>query len=240
MIPDVPIYTPMQLEQMAHDTLRRRSDVPFAPPIKIERLLTNLPDLSIQYEYGLDNEHGIEGCICKQFMCKTLTVFIDRRIMEGEYAKYNRVLGEEFAHIVIHPSMFTDINSVEQFVEHQSHPMWARWESDARRFSGAIRMPPSLVVEELGKAYGQIVDDVGFGNAAVIENRIKMRLAELFRVSPEEIWRRLVEPPCSLRDSLLNSIQSRNSTLLPTEWTVKAIPPMAQQSLFRRSERDDR
>lgn len=237
MAAEVVIYTPMEIEQMAEDTLRRRGDIPFAAPIKMERLLVNTPNVMIEYEYGLRIDYRVEGYVCKQFMSKTLTVWIDQRIMEGPLPEYNRVLGEEFAHISIHPSIFFDINSVDDFIEMQMHPHWNRFESDARRFSAAIRMPPYLVKMEAALAYEYVVNDVGFESAAIIENRMTMRLAEVFQVTPVEMKRRLANPPCNLREQILNSIQSRSERLLPLGWTVNAVPPSHQRTFGERSPR---
>jgi hypothetical protein len=165
-------------------------------------------------------------------MSKTITVFIDRVIMEQSLPNYNRVLGEEYAHIQIHPSIFLEINSIEDFLAMQSHPQWPRFESDARRYSAAIRMPPPLVAAEAARAYAHIVNDVGFGNAATIENRLNLRMAERFQVLPLEMKRRMADAPCNLRDQVLNSIQSRSESLLPVGWTVQPVPPHAQRELF--------
>jgi hypothetical protein len=231
----VPIYTPMEVERFAWETLRKRPDIAFETPINLERLLIKLPNVDLQYEMGLRNDHRVEGCVCKEFMSRTITVWIDFHIMCGPWDGYHRVLGEEYAHIQLHPFIFENINSIEDFVEMQSHPQWARMEGDARRFSRAIRMPPTLVADELERLYPQVVNEVGFGNVEAVENRLKLRMAALFRVSPTEMMRRIADPPCNLRDQLLNSLQARSETLLESGWTVRAIPPGAQMRLFETS-----
>lgn len=228
----VPTFSQSQIERMAWESLRARPDVPFEAPINMERLLQNTPGVDIEYPMDLCKKFLVEGCVCKEFMSRRITVLIDYRIMHGPWDKYYRVLAEEYSHLRLHPFLVANIESVEDFVEMQRHSQWQRMENDARSFSAAIRMPPELVARELVRLYPVVAEEVGFGDAEAIESRIRLRMATLFRVSPAEMMRRIADPPCNLRDQLLNSIQSRSEHLLESGWTVRAIPPGAQMRLF--------
>jgi hypothetical protein len=239
MIPEGLIsYSPMELERMAAEDLRRRPRLDFEAPINLEFLLQDTENVNVELMHGLRVDHQVEGCVCKQYMTKQITVFIDSRVYAGPWAEYNEVLGEEYAHIRLHAALFNDVkacvDSVESFVELQRDPQWHRYEGDARRFSAAIRMPPKLVLNAAADAYEGIVSEFGFSDAAAIENRLRHRLAQKFRVTLGAMRSRLTEGPCDIRNQLLNSIQSRSTTMLPSDWTVTATPPMSQLTFLER------
>jgi hypothetical protein len=226
----------MELERRAAEDFRRRPDIDFDAPINMEALLQGLPNVDLRLMDGLRSGHQVEGCVCKQYMTKLVTVFIDSRIFAGPWAEYNEVLGEEYAHIRLHAALFSDIDpvvdSVESFVRLQRDPQWERYERDARLFSAAVRMPPKLVLNAAAEAYERIASEFGFGEPSFIESRLRNRLAEEFRVSPDAMRRRLTEGACDIRNQLFNSIQSRSPKLLPADWTVTATPPMRQRSFI--------
>jgi hypothetical protein len=207
-------------------------DIEFSAPVNIERLVQDYPNVDMTIQAGLQFNHRVEGCVCKHMLSRNITVCIDQRVFTGPWPTYNQVLAEEYAHIVLHPPLFDYVQSVDDFVELQTDPQWHRYESDAKKFSVAIRMPPALVTSETEIAYRRVIDEYGFPDTASIEKHIRNRLAQTFRVSPEDMWRRMIGYPCYLRGRLLNSIQSKSERLLPSSWTVEAAPPTSQKTLF--------
>ena len=150
MIPDGLVkYSALQLEELAIQTLRRRPDVDFAPPINLELLIENMPNGMLELREGLRFNHRTEGCVCKEKFSKRLTVLIDWSVYSGPWVKYNAVLAEEFAHITLHPALFNFVQTPDDFVELQSDPQWSMFEGDARRFSLAIRLPELLLIREI-------------------------------------------------------------------------------------------
>ena len=108
---------------------------------------------------------------------------------------------------------------------------WHQYEQDARKYSLAIRLPECLLAGEIEAAYARIVDEYGFGELELVETLIHNRIAQRFRVTPADANRRTTNYPCDFRDRIRNSVQSRNSTLLPESWTVRAA--RHQATLFR-------
>ena len=229
-------YSASQIECLAANAIRRRPDVEcVAPPINIEKLIHNMPDIDIDYRPELKARHRCEGCVCKEPFGKMRWVVIDDTMLAGPWADFNAVLAEEFAHIMIHPALFDFVKCPDDFVELQLDPQWARYEADARRYSLAIRVPDCLVVGEVEHAYASAVNEWGFGDSEIIETMVVNRMAERFRVSPEDAGRRITNYPCDLRDRLRNSIQARELSLMPENWVVRARIPRSQGSLFRKN-----
>ena len=238
MIPNGLIaYTPQQIEAAATQLFRERVDFNFRPPINIERLVQETKNLDLQVKAGLKQFHKVEGCVCKEYLSVVRTIVIDLRVYGGTWAEYMEALAEEFAHVCLHAALFLEINTVEDFIELQSDPQWRRYEADARRFSAALRMPPTLVESELELAYARVVDEFGFGDVDKIEGQLRNRLADIFRVTKQSMQERLRSSACNHRNQILNSIQSRSLQLLPQDWTVRAVPPPHQRTFGDKSSR---
>lgn len=223
-------YTTGELEERAAMCFRRRPDIEFAPPINIEALIENMADVRLKLRRRLKADFKTEGCVCMQPFTKMRTVVIDFGIYAGPWPAYNAALGEEYAHIVLHPSLFLFVKTPEDFVSLQQDPQWRLFEGDARRFSLAIRLPERLVVMEAGRAYSRIVDEFGFGDGDLIEQLIVNKISEGFRVPPKDAYRRITTYPCDLRDRVRNSVQARRGSLIPGSWVVSA---RAQRSQLR-------
>lgn len=217
-------YRDSEIERLAQDTLRRRPDVEFKAPINIELLVENEANVSLEVMYGLVHKHRVEGCVCKKYMSHELIVGVDQVMLAGPWPAYNAVLGEEYAHIRLHPALFLYVETAADFVGLQADPQWPRFERDARRFSAAIRMPTELVCPEAEAIYGHVVREDGFGNVVAIEKSIRNRLAEHFRVSLSDMQSRMQSWPCNLLDRIRMSIQSRSLTLIPGSWSLRAVP----------------
>lgn len=61
-------YSASQIECMARELFKRRPDVKCEPPIRLEFLIENMPDVQLQIEMGLLSKHGVEGGIWKESM----------------------------------------------------------------------------------------------------------------------------------------------------------------------------
>jgi hypothetical protein len=233
-------YTRTELERKSQDTLRRRVDVPRQVPIKIEFLVENTPNIELEILDDLRYRFRVEGGVYKEFMSKTLKVLVDYSIYSGQKPDYHRVLGEEFAHICLHQSLFLQVTSIEDFIELQNDSEWHRFEGDARRFSAAIRMPADLLVMEAEREYQRIVQEHGFGDPARIEKLLRNQLAQRFVVPSEEMHRRMRDWPCLVVPRLWTSIQAKTDRLVPLDWSVIAQPPgnQHQQALFGRADPD--
>jgi len=234
VIPDGLVkYTISQLENKAELALRQRPDVNFTAPINLELLVERLPDVELEVRAGLRTNFRCEGCVCKHdASCKDISVIIDNGIYRGPWADYNTVLGEEYAHLILHPALLLYVTTPEDFVALQNDTAWHQFEQDARWFSLAVRMPPKLVREEVSLSYKRIVNEHGFGDTAVVEAFIRNSIAQKFRVTAYDVRRRLSSFPCDIQDCLSNSIQSRSLALLADDWTVRAASPQSQPSLF--------
>lgn len=234
MIPDgLVTYSAAEIETLAEQDLRRRPDIDPSAPINLELLIERLPNVDLEPRDGLAAEFQCEGCICGLENDKSRTiVLVDKAIYRGPWANYNVVLGEEYAHLKIHPSLSLYVSTPQDFIELQNDTKWEYFERDARRYSLAIRMPVKLVRVEVERAYARVVDEHGFGDAARIEAYIRNELAQRFRVPLVDAKRRLSTTPCDIRDSLLNSIQSRSLELLREDWTVRAVAPVQQSLQF--------
>lgn len=241
MIPkDLATYSDYQLERLARETLKSRPDVEHSAPINVEWLLEGLPNfLGIEFIEDLRNNHQVEGMVLKHVDGhRELLVRIDLGIFRGPWRHYNKVLCEEFAHITIHPALFYYISSEEDFFKLQRDPQWKRHEKDARRFVDAIMMPSDLLGSEISRFYPVIVDEHGFGDTLSVYELLISKLASHFRVSISDMRRRLQQPQVGLEDRLLNSLQTRNSELLPVSWSAEARPQYVQTELFDRIEAD--
>ncbi len=122
--------------------------------------------MRIEYRYDLISAFKVEGCVCKEFMSKAVTVFVDWSLLSKPWPEYGAVIGEEFAHLHLHGSCFNFVNSVEDFIELQHDEEWHRFERDARYFSAAVRMPAELLVAEAEAVYPRVVDEHGFDDCA--------------------------------------------------------------------------
>lgn len=235
MVPeDLATYTPNQLEQMAINDLKRRPDVEHSAPINLERLVDGLPNVSIEYFDNLVAKHRVVGMVLKSGISdQNRTVLVDSQVAHnGPWSGYNAVLGEEYAHLRIHQSLFLLVSTVADFISLQSDPQWHRHEADARRFSDAIRMPADLLEVELGQLYPRLTGEYGFGDTMAVHDLVLSRLASKFRVSMEDIKRRMQQPQVRLEDRLLSSLQSRSGVLIPEDWVVTAQPRYTQGRLF--------
>lgn len=209
-------YTRSQLECLAANLLRRRVDIPFRAPIRVQRLLESR-DVFVKPMSGLLNKYSVEGAVCNEFMTRRLTVFIDYHLMNGpDDARYNAVIGEELAHIELHRSQIHQVKCVEDFLELRRCKQWRQIERDARTFSAAVRMPESLITRHADAIYRQTVDDLGFGEPHTIAKVFRNRLAELFVVPVDDMHARLVQWPCSISARVIASVQAASDTLLPS------------------------
>jgi len=220
VIPDGLItYTVADLERMSRELFRRRPDVAFESPINVERLLQGVRKDNVDLEYidGMRLRHCVEGCIWKVFMSPKIVVCIDSVFLSGSWAEYNAVLAEEFAHIYLHPALFNFVMTIEDTIELQQDPQWARFEGDAKRFSEMVRMPAPLVLAKTHQAYSRAADDLGFGSSERIEQQVWQELFPQFRVLPDEMRERLSHGPINLTDAIRRSALAASTTLTLTE-----------------------
>jgi hypothetical protein len=228
-------YTENELELRAIQALRRRPDVEHDAPINVEFLIEGLPNVSLVYSDGLRAKHKVEGMVLKSASAdKNIEVWVDTQIAIGPWQDYNAVLAEEFAHLSLHDALQWSVSSVEDFVALQNDPQWQRHESDARRFSDAIRMPSGLLAAEMEVVYAHVVNEHGFGDTLRAYGLIRSKLAGRFRVTPEDVLRRVQQPQVALENRVLNSLQSRSPGMIPAAWTVEVRKPGQQLPLFDR------
>src|SRR4051812_6237554 len=107
--------SPSAIERRAKDLFSERQDVKCSPPIRLEWLIENLrqDDVQLEIVMGLRNKHKVEGGIWRETGTRRQTVFVDYGIHIGPWPEYNAVLGEEFAHLMIHPALLMQVNCVE-------------------------------------------------------------------------------------------------------------------------------
>ncbi len=234
MVPEnLATYTANELEHLAIDDLKRRPDVEHEAPINIEKLIEGLPNVSLELHDGLRAKHRVEGMVLKSSGDdKKLIVLVDSQVYSGPWNAYNATLGEEYAHLRIHQNLQLFVDSVEDFIKLQSDPQWVKRESDARRYSDAIRMPSDLLEAEVQLLYPRLTSDFGFGDNLALYSLIRSRIADRFRVTTTDIQRRMQQPQVGLEDRLLSSLQSRANSLIPGDWEVVAKPQYTQGSLF--------
>ena len=239
MIPiDLATYTENQIEELARKTLRDRPDVEQAAPMNIEWLVEGLPNFAgLVISDGLKQRHNVEGMVLKYLDGhRELEVRIDRSVYKGPWHQYSRALCEEFAHIVIHPSLFLHVNSEQDFVALQRHPQWHKHEEDARRFGDAVAMPRDLIASECERIYPSIVDEYGFEDTLSVFSLLIGKLAVRFRVHNSDVRRRLQQKQVGMEDRVLSSLQSRSLTVIPEKWSVEPRPQAAQPNLFEMPE----
>jgi hypothetical protein len=202
------------------------------PPIRLEWLIENLrpDDVQLEIVMGLLHQHGVEGGIWKESGSRRQTVFVDWGIYMGPWAQYNAVLGEEFAHLMIHPALLIQVKSVDDFIALQSQPEWEMYERDARRYSRAVRMPPIPFVAEAEELYGQVVAEHNFGNVELIEKLVRNGLCQKFRVPADDAIRRMLGHPCEISRRIQLSVASYSPRLLPAGTTLSPSPAF-QRSL---------
>lgn len=217
-------YTPLQIERMAEELFRRRPNIEFAAPINMEVLVESDPNVELKWEMGLRAKHRVEGCVCKQFMSRQLTVYVDWTIASTSWPEYNAVLAEEFAHMQLHMAVVHCIDDIDAFLEIQRDPQWRKIERDARTYSAAIRMPRSLVVGHAETVYQRFVLENGFIDPVRAEMGIASILAGKFRVPPDDMRKRMADWPCELRPRILKSILSRSDRLVSGQWTSETKP----------------
>lgn len=234
MVPeDLATYSENDLERLAIEDLRRRPDVEFSAPINVELLIECLPNVTLKLKDGLRAKHRVEGMVLKASGAdKSIEVWVDSLIYAGPWHCYNATLGEEYAHLRIHRGLFLCVSTIDEFVALQSDPQWARHEADARRFSDAIRMPAELLNIEAAAIYPRLVNEVGFHDTLGVYNLLRGKLAGKFRVTTEDVLRRMQQPQVRLEDRLLSSLQSRSFELIPHDWIVEARPRGKQAYLF--------
>lgn len=221
-------YSELELDRMHRELFRRRPDVAFCAPVNLEKLLQNTKNV-VEIRYvsdGMMGKHKVAGCVCKRFMSHDIEIWVDAYYLTRPWAEYSAVLGEEFAHIYLHPALFLYVDSIEDFVQLQCDPEWPRFEGDAKRFSTMVRMPAQLVIDAAEKAYPAAVDEHGFGDSVKIEKILRNALVPVFRVAPIEMQRRMVEWPCLLRDRIAQSVRVSSSALLSVnDSSIEAFDP---------------
>lgn len=209
-------YTPIELECLAEEYLRRRVDVCLRLPIDVELLLERTPNVRLRTEHCLKSIHHVEGCVCNQFMSKQITVLVDYNIANsGTDADYNAVISEELAHIVIHKALIQQVEDVQDFLALRQHPNWYRIEQDAAYFSGAIRMPPKFLEEEAKSAYKFLIGEHGFTSQDNMIRLVRNCIADRFDVPLIDARRRMEQ--CStlaLSDRIAASLSNRSDKLV--------------------------
>lgn len=235
---DIPLrlieYTTLTLECMAKDLFRVRPRVVLSPPIDLEFLIENEPDLTLAIKDGLANRYSVEGCVLKVQNSHDLHVWVDYQIYAGNWPRYNAVLAEELAHIILHKSLLLKVKSVEDFIALQKHPEWERYERDAKRFSRMVRMPAELFIADAEATYPRLVAEHGFADPIQIFKLLRNALAAKFEASPEDAQRRMLDVACNLERRVLMSVQAGRSTLAPASHVV-SVRPERQPMLFDQS-----
>jgi hypothetical protein len=226
-------YSLATIECMARELFRQRPDVKPDPPIRLEWLIENYRpgEVALVIEMGLRSKHKVEGGIWREEGSRNQAVFVDYGVYIGPWPEYNAVLGEEFAHLMIHPSLLIQIDSAEDFIALQGRPEWEMWERDARRYSRAIRMPAGAFTSEAEELYASVVAEHGFADAGVIEKRVRNGLCQKFRVPADDAIRRMLSHPCELTRRIHASVLAYERTLLPASTTLS--PSRAFQPLLR-------
>lgn len=223
--------TPSQIECKVRELFKRRPDIKCTPPIRLEYLIENTPNVRLEVVMGLVKDHRVEGGILKQANTRQLTVFVDWTIATlGSWADYGAVLGEEFAHLELHQSLLLQVQSVEDFLALQKHPEWDRYERDAKRYSRVLRMPADIFVPAAECIYREVIDEFGFGPFDVTESRIQHRLSQLFRVPPGDALRRMRGLPLQIDERIMVSTVIRSSELVPSDCIVAAKSTGKQQA----------
>ncbi len=226
-------YTDIQLEQMAHEYLRKRQDVQFKIPVNVEALLDGCENVDVDDVADISRYARIEGCVCRHMNGRDLKVYIDRRIVDfSPKPAYFAVVAEELAHIVLHQGIFIQIKSFYEFLDFQKSPHWHRIERDARRFSAAIRMPYKNLVMAAEKTYPEIIDEHGYGDTWSIQKLLRNALAEMFAVPQTDMHSRLMQWPCHIFDRATASIQCRSGRLVEPDAVPKIVCRTSQGQLF--------
>ncbi len=216
-------YTRSQLECHAAELLRTRSDVVFRIPVNVERLLEGIPNVDLRPMSGLLNKFSVEGAVCNQLLSKKITVFVDQNIFNGhDDARFAAVIGEELAHITLHPALIMQVKGVEDFLELRQCPQWRQIESDARLFSAAVRMPEFAIRRRAEGAYLRVIDEFGFSDPHAAALHVRNLLAEQFVVPVEDMQSRLIQWPCEIMASVIASVQGRHDSL---QLSAPATPP---------------
>lgn len=227
-------YGDAQLEQMAHDFLRKRPDVQFKIPVNVEALLETCADVDLDVVANLAITANHAGCVCRPENGPELVVYVDQRIADsGSKAQYNAVIAEELAHIELHRPIFMQVKSIEDFLEVQRSKWWHRMERDARFFSSALRMPFKNLVLNSESLYVEIIDEHGFGNISQTQKLLRNALADKFQVPPEDMHVRLMQWPCQLFFRVELSVQARSQRLLSTDVEIRVNVPRVQAKLFK-------
>lgn len=224
-------YSTATLECMAVELFRRRPRSALSLPIDLEFLIENEPNLELQIKDGLVQRHKVEGAVLKEEQSQNLVVWVDYFVYSGNWARYNAVLGEEFAHVQLHKALLLQVKSVDDFLDLQSHPEWDRYESDAKRFSRMFRMPASMFVAAAEGLYPRIVAEHGFADPLLVCNLLRNALAARFEASPDDALRRMLDAKCNIERRVLLSVQAISASLLPAEWTL-CVKPSHQTMLF--------
>lgn len=226
-------FTTTQLEGLSQQVFRTRPDIELAIPVNLELLIEDLPNVSLVVKENLVVAHSIEGYVRKQeVLGHDIEVVVDKNIVDGNWPRYNAVLGEEFAHLELHMALVHAVQTVDDFIQLQRDPAWPQYERDAKWFSLAMRMPAALLVQEAERLYPKIVDEHGYGDTARVEKFLRNSLAELFRVPPADMQRRMMDWPCHILQRIESSVQAKADFLIPTSWSLRAVSPGRQQSLL--------
>ncbi len=227
-------YPDHQLEQMAHDYLRTRSDVQFKIPVNVEAMLEGCPNVDIEDIPDMVKFARTEGCLCRHMNGKDLRLFIDRNIIDhAPCANYLAVLAEELAHVVLHPAIFMQIKSFPEFLEVQRSPLYHRIERDARRFSAAIRMPYKNLVCAAEQLYPEIVDEHGYDHVWTVQKLLRNALAEKFCVPQVDMHSRLMQWPCHVYDRVSATVLCKLGKLLSAAEADRIAPRLKQKNLFQ-------
>lgn len=227
-------YSDAELEQKAHEYLRRRQDVQFKIPVNAEALLENCEGVGdVDTIQGIVKMTRTEGVVCRHLNQRDLRIFLDEEVVDfGSRATLSAVLTEELAHILLHKAIFFQVKSVGEFIEVLRSPQWHRIERDAKVFSAAIRMPFKNLILAAEGTYPDIVDEHGFSDVATIQKLVRNAIAEKFAVPPEDAQRRLMQWPCRVYDRVAISAQCRLSRLAPADAVPQLVHARTKQKLI--------
>lgn len=227
-------YTDSQLEQIAHDYLRSRTDVQFRIPVNVEGLLQSCEGVGdIDTVPDIRRYTREEAAICRWRGGNDLIIYFDQELADGPTPAFYAAVGEELAHVILHKSILIQVRSFPEFLEVQRHGEWHRMERDARRLSAAIRMPYKNLVLAAEGLYPEIIREHGFGDTWAIQKLLRNALAEKFLVPPEDMHKRLMGWPCLVYQRANISIQAGENRLVDDDVSLRVYVPRKQRMMFQ-------
>lgn len=203
-------YLAGELERRAEEVLRARLPWPPPIPVEIEVLVEQEPGVLLDVLQGLKGQCGVIGLVRHEPEANLLRVLIDADVADHPSAHFYRfTVAEEFAHILLHREIMTQIRNAADLAALHDWGGYATIDRNAKRLAAALLMPAVTVSREARALYQQLVGKIGFKDQETVHAQLVKQLARDCLVSAAAMRHRLKEWPLRITQKVERAMRQQ-------------------------------